>query len=281
MLKTIYGNALKVIAKKPFKLWGISLIAVLLEVFIAAAFGLVFGIAFFLLMLLQVGTVMVFLHGYRGENVEGKHLFDAFKDAKTAGRTIKGMGWSELLILLWSLIPIVGFVFAIIRTYQYRLVPYILVMEEDGDPFDAYKVSRERTKGYVGLMFAADIIPVVAIFLVTLILSLLSMIPYVGILFMLILFVFSIVVGVCLPLFMGLVQAAFYEEIMKNIKPGAEAPAAPAPVAPAPEAEKAQEEAPAEEKTAEPESAAPTVCPTCGAPIEPGTKFCTQCGHKF
>ena len=102
MLTKIYGNALKVIATKPFKLWGISLIAVFLSFFISIAFGLVFGIAFFLSMLLSVGTVMVYLHGYRGEKVEGKYLFDAFKDGKTAGRTIKGMGWSQLLIALWG-----------------------------------------------------------------------------------------------------------------------------------------------------------------------------------
>ncbi len=277
MLKTIYSNALKVVAKKPFKLWGISLIAVLLEAFITVAFGLVFGIAFFLLMLLQVGTVMVYLHGYRGENVEGKYLFDAFKDGKTVGRTIKGMGWSSLLIALWSCIPIVGFIFAIIKTYQYRLVPYILVMEKDGDPFDAYKVSKERTKGYVGLMFAADIIPYAAVCLVSVILMLLGKIPYVGFLFLIILFLFMIVVAVCLPLFMGLVQAAFYEEIMKNVKPGETAPAAVA--APAEE----KKETPAEEKqeTPAPAEEVPTVCPTCGAAIEPGSKFCTQCGHKF
>ena len=224
MLTKIYGNALKVIATKPFKLWGISLIAVFLSFFISIAFGLVFGIAFFLSMLLSVGTVMVYLHGYRGEKVEGKYLFDAFKDGKTAGRTIKGMGWSQLLIALWGLIPIVGPIIAIIRMYQYRLVPYILVQESDGDPFDAYKVSKERTKGYVGTMFAADIIPYAAVAVAALILSLLGKIPYIGVLFNVILFIFLIVVFICLPLFLGLVQAAFYEEIMNNLKEKEAAP---------------------------------------------------------
>ncbi|MBQ4290031.1 MAG: hypothetical protein II719_02435 [Clostridia bacterium] len=238
MLTKIYTNALKVIATKPFKLWGISLIAVFLSFFISIAFGLVFGIAFCLTMLLSVGTVMVYLHGYRGEKVEGKYLFDAFKDGKTAGRTIKGMGWSQLLIALWGLIPIVGPIIAIIRMYQYRLVPYILVQESDGDPFDAYKVSTERTKGYVGTMFAADIIPYAAVGVAALILSLLGKIPYIGVLFNIILFIFLVVVFICLPLFLGLVQAAFYEEIMNNLKEKEAAPVieeakAEEPVAPA------------------------------------------------
>ena len=41
-------------------------------------------------------------------------------DLATIKRVLCGMGWMMLWIFLWSLIPIVGIVFGIIRTYEYR-----------------------------------------------------------------------------------------------------------------------------------------------------------------
>lgn len=223
MLKTVYSNAFKALAKKPFKLWGISILATALEIVVALAFGMVAGLAFLLIVLLSTGMTMVYLHGYRGENVEGKHIFAAFKDGKTAGRTLKGVGWAGVMAILWGLIPIVGPVFFVIRTYQYVLAPYIALTEEGGDPFDIYKVSRERMKGYCLQMFLANIIPGLVVGAVIGILTLLgmlfSLIPYVGIvfgvLFGLITSAVSTVAMITLPLFKGLVNAAFYEEIMK------------------------------------------------------------------
>lgn len=264
MLGKIYGNAFKVLAQKSFKLWGLSILATVLSVLVWLLFGLIPGVALFVSMLLQAGTVMMYLHAYRGEKVEGKHLFDAFKDGKTAARTIKGIGWANILIFLWSLIPFVGWIFAIIRGYQYSLVPYIVVTEPDGEPFDAYKISKERTKGYCGQMFLADIIPGIAISVVFGILAALSMIPYAGIVFAIILVVLSVVVAFLYPFFMGLVKAGFYDEIMKN----AEAGKNPAPVAPAvPAAPAVQGEV--------------KFCPVCGEKVDKNSGFCPKCGNKF
>ena len=318
MLGKIYGNAFKVLAQKSFKLWGLSILATVLSVLVWLLFGLVPGVALFVSMLLQAGTVMMYLHAYRGEKVEGKHLFDAFKDGKTAARTIKGIGWSNIIIFLWSLIPIVGPIFAIIRGYQYCLVPYIVVTEPNGEPFDAYKISKERTKGYCGQMFLADLIPCVVIGVVFGIFAALSLIPYVGFVFAVILYVLTLVVSILYPFFMGLVHAGFYDEIMRNANaaPAPVAPAAPyaapaAPTAPrvpaaqaAPYAPQAapraaaptapQYAAPTAPRAAAPQAApyapqaAPTApyapsafCPRCGAKLEQGAKFCGNCGNRF
>jgi hypothetical protein len=274
MLSKIFGNAFKVLAQKSFKLWGLSILSTVLVGLVWILFAIPLGLAIFISMLLQAGVVMMYLHAYRGEKVEGKHLFDAFKDGKTASRTIKGIGWSNILIFLWGLIPIVGPIFAIIRSYQYSLVPYIVVTETNGDPFDAYKISKERTQGYCGQMFLADLIPCVVITVVFAILGALCQIPYAGVIFAIITAVLGIVVAFLYPFFMGLVHAGFYDEIMKN------ANNAPAPVASA---------APAAAKFC-PNCGAPkpvqaaNACPNCGYIIpDPSNppKFCPECGTKL
>ena len=235
MIMAIYKRAFSVLMKKPIRLWGISLLYALLASIGTALCGIaipIFGLAVGLL--LETSMTMIFLHGYRGEDdqVKAVNLFECFRDWATIKRVLCGMGWMLLWIFLWSLIPIVGIIFGIIRTYEYRLTPYILVMEPDVKPTEAIKLSKERTKGWKGKMFGADILVVVLFYVVFLILMLLSRIPFAGFLFAIILVLFVICFIALVGLFMGLVQAAFYEEIKKwGSYPGR---AAYAPVPPVP-----------------------------------------------
>ena len=249
MLKTIYSRAFSVMLKKPVRLWAIGLLSSLLCGVANALFGIIPGVALCLCLLISVGLIMVYLHGYRGDEVKAVQLFDAFKDGATFKRTLCGMGWMLLWIFLWALIPFAGPVFAIIRAYQYRLTPYILVQEPDVAPTEAIKLSKERTKGYCGSMFLADLLPGVAIFVVALILGLLGMIPYVGVLFVIIDVLFVIVALLLVGLFKGLVQAAYYEEISN------------------PSMNRYGEEV--------------VVCPACGKPVVKGAAFCPGCGAKI
>ena len=68
-------------------------------------------------------------------------------------------------------------------------------------------------KGYKLQMWLADFVYVLICIVAALVLSLLSNIPVLGVLFGLALAVFYIAVAVLSPLFAGLVQAAYYEEI--------------------------------------------------------------------
>ena len=68
------------------------------------------------------------------------------------------------------------------------------------------------------------------------------------------LFVVTVVFVLLVKLFLGLVQAAFYEEITN--------PSMPAPGAGAAGTET-------------------VACPNCGAPVEKGNSFCPQCGTKM
>ena len=229
MIMAIYKKAFEVLMKKPVRLWGISLLYVFLTYVGTLLCGIaipIFGLA--VSMLLSTSMTLIFLHGYRGEEVKAVNLFDAFRDWQTIKRVLAGMGWMLLWVFLWSLIPIVGIIFGIIRSYEYRLTPYILMLEPDVKPTEAIKVSKERTKGWKGKMFWADVLVFVFFYIAVLLLVLLSRIPYAGVLFAIIMAIFVILFCLLITLFTGLVQAAFYEEIQKwGTYPGRDAYAAP------------------------------------------------------
>ncbi len=250
MIKTIVTRALQVVFKKPIRLWAISLLSGFLTSVFSFLCGITIpGLGIAVSLLMSVGMTMVFLHGYRGEQVRAVQLFDAFKDWATIKRTLCGMGWATLWTFLWGLIPIVGIVFAIIRAYEYRLVPYILVNEPDVKPTDAIKVSKERTDGYKLSMFLTDLLPVAAGVIVVLVLGLLGLIPKIGGFFIFLLVVALILLALIVPLFNGLVKSAYYEEITNPT----------------------MDVAGLEVKT----------CPFCGAVVDPYVIFCPKCGRKI
>lgn len=213
MILTIYKKALAVLLKKPLVLWGISL----LQLFLCGAawglFGIIPGVALCICWLLTTSMTLIYLYGYRGREVRTLQLFDCFRDGATIKRVLAGMGWMTLWITLWGLIPVVGPIFAVIRLYRYRLTPYILMQEPEVKPTEAIKLSQARTQGWKGRMFGADILVYVIVWALMLILGGLARIPYIGVLFGIIDFLFSLCCAVLLPLFLGLVKAAFYEEI--------------------------------------------------------------------
>ena len=171
----------------------------------------------------------------------------------------------------------VGIVFGIIRTYEYRLTPYILMHEPDVPITEAIKVSREKTRGYKAKMFGADALYVVVIAAAEILLALLATIPYIGVLFGILSVVLTIAASLFGPLFLGLVQAAFYEEIThRRVCPrcGVEL---------SPDARFCYNCGyGADGNTGStPELPAAVVCPQCGAPVKPGTVFCGQCGCRI
>lgn len=221
MILTIYKRALAVLMKKPLKLWGISLLSIALTAVLTALCGVAIpGLGLAVSLLLSTSMLMVYLHGYRGENVEVLQLFDCFRDWNTVKRVVLGLAWMLLWIFLWGLIPVVGPVFAIIRTYEYRLTPYILITEPDVPLTEAIKVSARRTNGYKLKMWGAEVLFGVGIgvasALLGLIVGLLAGIPLLGGVFVLAFAVVELAIAALSPLFLGLVQAAFYEEICEN-----------------------------------------------------------------
>lgn len=155
MVSSIYKKTFSVLMKRPFRLWGISLLAEFLCLVAYAGFIGVPAAAFCAALLLSASMSMIFLNSYRtGLEPKTAYLFASFKKDRIL-RVLGGMAWMQLWIFLWSLIPIVGIVFGIIRMYEYRFVPYILMTRDDVKPTDAIKISKQETMGYKGKMFGA------------------------------------------------------------------------------------------------------------------------------
>ena len=309
MVTSIYKKAFAVLRQKPVTLWGISLLCGLLELLAFIGFGAVPVGAFIVAWALEAGMAMIYLNSYRtGLKPKSTYLFAAFKKDRF-WRVVGGLAWMELWIFLWALIPIVGIVFAVIRAYEYRFTPYILMTRDDVKATDAIKLSKQETMGYKGKMFWADMLIVLLYLAAALVLLILSLIPFIGVLFRVVNTLLSIAFSLFAPLFLGIVQAAFYVEtksapaapaqptpptIPAPVAPTAPAaPEAPVTEAPAEEAPAPAEEAPApaEEAPAAPAEEVPAPVEEASAPAEeapaapaPETlraRFCPTCGHEF
>ena len=227
MVSSIYKKTFSVLMKRPFRLWGISLLAEFLCLVAYAGFIGVPAAAFCAALLLSASMSMIFLNSYRtGLEPKTSYLFASFKKDRIL-RVLGGMAWMQLWIFLWSLIPIVGIVFGIIRMYEYRFVPYILMTRDDVKPTDAIKISKQETMGYKGKMFGADILLGAVYLGAFLVFTLLGEIPYLGVLFRILWVLIAIAYGLLAPLFSGIMQAAFYVEIQNRRAAGSWHPAAP------------------------------------------------------
>lgn len=313
MISNLYQKTFSVLMKRPLRLWGITLLSSVLLVVVHIGFIGIPAVGFCALLLLEASMSMIYLNSYRtGLEPKTSYLLAAFRKDRI-WRVLGGMAWMYLWIFLWFLIPVVGFVFAAIRAYEYRFVPYILMTRDDVRPTEAIKVSKAETMGYKGKLFGADLLLEGAYFVVILLLSLLSRIPYVGIVFTILRIVLTVAFGVLAPLFLGILHAAFYVEIQNRRAAAPQRPSAPVqpapptqpaqpvpPVIPAPASEPETQPAPqgepvvtAQEPEApaqpEPEQEAPEQpqpaeprCPHCGAAVKtPGAVFCTSCGRRL
>jgi len=207
----IYSKSFALIGQKPFLLWGLSLLYTLL-CSLSVIFGVLPIIWIPVILVLSIGMVSVFLDGYRGKEICAQQLFVGFNNFK---HFCGGMAWMLLWVFLWGLIPVAGIVFAVIKMYNYRFVPYILLAEPEISPSDALKKSVEQTSGYCGRMFGADIIIIACVLGAYILLYLLTFIPYMGILFSILALVLLLAFSIFAPLLFGVMQAAFYDEITK------------------------------------------------------------------
>ena len=289
MLKAVYTRTLAILKKVPLKLWGLSLLSWIIML-IAAALCTIPLVVLPVLFAVQAGMVAIFYKNYTdGVTPDSKPLFVAYKDFQTFKHIAGGMGWRVLWIFLWCLIPIAGPFIAVYKSIQYIFTTYILLEEPSVRALDALKKSKEYTKGYKGQIFLGIVLPYIAYFVVLVILTLLTRIPYAGILFAVIYVMLIIVFTLFAPLFFGLVEAGFYEYCRRPVKPVYSAPAAPAPAPAAPVAPAAPTAPTAPEAPAAPAAPAKTVtsapsaitCPTCGSENSADKKFCSHCGAKL
>ena len=208
MFLNAYKEAVQVLAKKPFVLWGLSLMSGLLAL-LAIAFCFLLPIVWIpIILTLSAGMSFIYLEGLRGKSVNSDQLFVGFKNfAHVAG----GMAWMYLWVFIWALIPLAGPIIAVVKAYSYAFTPYILFTRPELSSTEALRESMRETYGKKSAMFCADFVFGIAVTLVLLVLAGFSAIPFIGRLFGLLYLLGSIVVGIFSPLFTGLVRAYFYD----------------------------------------------------------------------
>lgn len=211
-ISEVFSKAFAFLGQKPVQLWGITLLYMLLGILVTFL-GVLPIITIPINLVLCVGMTFVFLESYRGKEVKPEQLFIGFKNFF---HFCGGMAWMMLWIFIWGLIPIAGIVFAVMKAYSYRFVPYILLTQPEISASDALNESMKQTEGYRGRMFVADLIMTACITGVLLVFMLLGYIPYMGIIFNLIYSLLAIAVSIFAPIVYGVVQAAFYDEISKK-----------------------------------------------------------------
>lgn len=213
MVMDVIKRSWQMLMKKPMLLWGLSLLYALLAG-LACIFGLLPIITIPIVLGLEAGMMAIYLAAVRGQEYDSEQLFTAFRDFK---RIVGGMAWMYLWIFIWALIPFAGIVFAVIKAYTYRFTPYILMTHPEVTPTQALKISIDQTNGYRGRMFGADMLVYAAIAVTCGVLGALSLIPYAGILFAIILGLVSIAVAVFAPLFYGIISANFFETVQAQL----------------------------------------------------------------
>ena len=256
MLAQAYKRAFSVLAKKPIRLWGLSLLSAIVCFFaglLTAPFLSLVGIGFSIVV--SVGMSKVYLDALDNKEVNSDQLFAGFKRLWTV---LGGMAWQALWLFIWlagsfaagglvmalfaalgsgfgraagvfrvigivlgTIVMIAGCVCFVIKTYAYKFVPYILMTREDVSATQALRLSVQLTRGKKGAMFLADLLFGVIVGVVAGILAALSAIPFIGGLFAIVLVLFIVIVILFSEIFQGLYNAAFYQM-----------PAAPAPAQP-------------------------------------------------
>ena len=203
-----YREALAVLASKPIRLWGLSLLYGLIAVLISSLGAAVPLISLPIVMLLQLGFTGVLLDGFHGKEVRSEQMFQAFRKEELL-RNAGGMCWQGLWNLIWAFVPVMN----VIKYYSYSLVPYILLTDKKISPTDALRKSMRMTDGYKAKMFGADILLVVVIWVVMLVLGLLMRIRYIGWIFGIVFFAAYLAVCLFGTIFFGLVHTAIFEKI--------------------------------------------------------------------
>ncbi len=117
---------------------------------------------------------------------------------------------------------LVGIVIMIIKSFTYCFTSYILMEKPEIHAMDAIKESKKLTMGIRGRIFWATVIPALILLGINIILAVFARIPFIGVLFDVIMIAFNMVASLFMNLFLSLTLASFYNK--------ATAPEAPAVV---------------------------------------------------
>lgn len=214
-LREIFSDLAGILSTLPTALWGVSLLWMLLTV-LACTLGVLPFIWLPVVFALEIGACGIYMDALYGVRPRPAQLFRGFSKGGFL-RYVCGMGWMSLWIFIWALIPIVGPVLALAKSYSYRFVPYIMLSDPEADAFQALERSKAMTRGLRLKMFLAELLLLGALLLAGLVLVLLSGLHIVGFVFALLLVVLAAAAVTVLPMVLGLLRAGFYAAAEKML----------------------------------------------------------------
>lgn len=281
-----YKAAWQIVKDKKWKLCGFILLELVFSI-LAVLFGILPIVSIPLCFAISVSSAAICLKGVRGENVDSKNLFDGFKNLKHSIGGMAWMSlwvciWMIVPIIfalkiiasaiidvfnsvisfdayypsagtivmfaIACILILVGCVIMIIKAFTYCFTPYILTDKPEIHAMDAIKESKKLTVGIRGKIFWANVIPTLILLVVDIVLCVFASIPYIGVLFEVIMSVLNIAADLFMAIFLSLTLASFYNKasvseasavvpaaaVVENPAPAPVSEAATAPVAPAP-----------------------------------------------
>lgn len=131
--------------------------------------------SFFVTNILAVGKTRFFVQAPRGDR-NFSYLFSCFK--KNYKNTMVTMLLVQLFIFLWSLLFIIP---GIIKSYEYRMIPYLLADNPELGWREAFAQSKQMSDGHKWEMFVLDLSFLGWVLLFSLGSAILSFIPILGI----------------------------------------------------------------------------------------------------
>lgn len=244
MMGVIFSKMLNLFKGTQKRLFGLSLLHVLLCFVIMIMSGIVPIVGLCFVLVINSGMSLIFLCAYKHQLYKTETMFIGFYNLK---HVCGGMLWAFFKTYIWLLIPFMGIFIMGIKRYEYRFVRYILISKPDVNALDAAEESKKATNGYKLTMFITDLVVIGAIISCEGILYLFSLVPYIGVLFKAAMLLSSILILLFLPMLNGAISAMFYHEIShKQLKPRAKI----------------------------------VVCPYCMSKADANAQYCPKCGKR-
>lgn len=116
-------------------------------------FSLLSLVGAFIAMFFTVGIAYFNYKVYRGEEPDLGDIFIAFKDGRF-GRVLGGMLLVEIYTFLWSLLFLIP---GIVKSYQYSMMPYLLIDRPDLSIKECFEMSKQMTDGNKWSLFVLDL----------------------------------------------------------------------------------------------------------------------------
>ncbi len=112
-----------------------------------------FALTVFVGNVAEVGKVRFFLNAFKNDDADTIDVFTAFNSEQYID-IVKTQFYRGFFNFLWTLLFIIP---GIIKSYEYRMVPYIISKEPNMAPSEAIRRSRFITEGHKWKMFVLDL----------------------------------------------------------------------------------------------------------------------------